>query len=172
MAKELTEKIEKLRDDLVGSGISKDITSADLESVEKLMQEATSDIESLKKIDKEIYGDLIVRLTHQRTEDSKELLVKVFADAADLHISLGNLMPVENISSTDYSAGNLLHKKLKYCTDSATFLNYVLLNSSKSQEVQDAVFAKLNDIYEYMNNFYLLQVIMIRIRKALQSRLF
>ena len=144
--KEIENNIVKLKQKLLGSDSAQAISQEDLVLFNSLIYSENIDVETLQKIDQELYKELIVKLVHQRTDNSKHLLSLVFRDLADLHEKLADLTPNQDSEEVKHFTLSSHHKKLKYYADSATFLQYSLLNSQDKTSIEDKIYSKLSAI--------------------------
>ncbi|HJK86920.1 MAG TPA: tetratricopeptide repeat protein [Candidatus Megaira endosymbiont of Nemacystus decipiens] len=135
-----------LKQKMLGPDSAQAISKEDLVSLNSLIYSDDIDIETLEKIDQELYKELIVNLVHQRTDDSKQLSSLVFRDLADLHEKLADLTPDQDSEEVKHFTLSSHHKKLKYYTDSATFLQYSLLNNENKDGTEDEIYSKLSAI--------------------------
>ncbi|HJK87156.1 MAG TPA: tetratricopeptide repeat protein [Candidatus Megaira endosymbiont of Nemacystus decipiens] len=144
--REIETRIVTLKQKLLGPVLDSVISEEDLSQVKGLVDSEHITIAEIEKIDQELYKEIIVKLVHQRTDNSKQLLSLVFRDLADLHEKLADLTPDQDSEKVKHFTLSSQHKKLKYYTDSATFLQYSLLNSQNKAVIENEIYSKLSAI--------------------------
>ncbi|HJK87231.1 MAG TPA: Ulp1 family isopeptidase [Candidatus Megaira endosymbiont of Nemacystus decipiens] len=144
--KEIENRIVVLKQKMLGPDSAQAISEEDLVLFNSLIYSEGIDVETLQKIDQELYKELIVKLVHQRTDNSRQLSSLVFRDLADLHEKLADLTLEQDAEEVRHFTLSSRHKKLKYYTDSATFLQYSLLNSQNKDDIENQIYSKLSAI--------------------------